>query len=76
MNIDDAAIAAQQAALQEVSALKESQKKESGEAQKATEIRDHAVDALYPKYSDLVEYAKVLFKDNQTLEKLGIVVKR
>ncbi len=76
INIKDAVITAQQNALVELSNLKESQKKESGEAQKATEIRDHAVDALYPKYSDLVEYAKVLFKDNQTLEKLGIVVKR
>lgn len=76
INIKDTVITAQQKALLELSTLKESQKKEAGEAQKATESRDHALDNLYPKYSDLIEYSKVLFKDNQTLEKLGIVVKR
>ncbi|AYO57849.1 hypothetical protein CO230_06755 [Chryseobacterium sp. 6424] len=75
VNIDDAAIAAQQAALEEISALKESQKKELGEAQKATEVRDTALDLLYPKYTRLVSFAKVLFPDDQTLEKLGIKVK-
>ena len=76
INIKDAVITGQQNALEELSTLKESQKKETGEAQKATETRDLALDALYPKYSDLIQYAKVLFKDNQTLEKLGITVKR
>ena len=76
VNIDDAAIAAQQAALEEVSALKESQKKELGEAQRATDTRDAALDLLYPKYTQLVAFAKVLFPNDQTLEKLGIIVKR
>ena len=76
VNIKDADITAMQTALQEVSALKESQKKELGEAQKATETRDAAIDILYPKYTELIAFAKVLFPDNQTLEKLGIVVKR
>ncbi|WHF51586.1 hypothetical protein QGN23_14355 [Chryseobacterium gotjawalense] len=76
VNIDDVAIAAQQTALVEVSALKESQKKELGEAQRATDIRDTALDMLYPKYTQLVAFAKVLFRDDQTLEKLGIIVKR
>lgn len=76
VNIDDAAIAAQQAALQEVSALKESQKKELGEAQRATDTRDAALDLLYPKYTQLVAFAKALFPNDQTLEKLGIIVKR
>ena len=76
VNIKDADITAMQTALQEVSALKESQKKELGEAQKATETRDAAIDMLYPKYTELIAFAKVLFPDNQTLEKLGIVVKR
>lgn len=76
INIKDAVITAQQNALVELSTLKESQKKESGEAQKATEVRDEALDELYPKYRDLVDYARVLFKDDQTLEKLGIIVKR
>lgn len=76
VNIDDAAITAQQTALQEISALKESQKKELGEAQKATDTRDTAIDLLYPKYTQLIAFAKVLFPDDQSLEKLGIVVKR
>ena len=76
VNIKDADITAQQTALQAISALKESQKKEFGEAQKATEVRDAALDLLYPKYKDLMGYAKVLFEDDQTLEKLGVIVKR
>ncbi len=76
VNIDVAAITAQQTALQEISALKESQKKELGEAQKATETRDTALDLLYPKYTQLIAFAKVLFADDQTLEKLGVIVKR
>lgn len=76
VNIDDVTIAAQQAALVEISALKESQKKELGEAQRATDIRDTALDLLYPKYTQLIAFAKVLFRDDQTLEKLGIIVKR
>lgn len=59
-----------------VQALKEGQKKETAEAQVAFEIRDKAFDALYEKYRELVDYAKVLLKDNQALEALGIVVKR
>ena len=76
INIDDTAIAAQQTALEEISALKESQKKELGEAQKATDTRDAALDLLYPKYTQLIAFAKALFPDDQTLEKLGIIVKR
>ncbi len=75
VNITDADITAQQNALQEISTLKESQKKDLGEAQKATEIRDKALDQLYPKYSELTAYAKVLFPNDQTLEKLGIIVR-
>ena len=76
VNIKDADIAAQQTALQEISALKESQRKELGEAQKATDTRDAALDLLYPKYTQLIAFAKVLFPDDQTLEKLGVIVKR
>lgn len=75
VNIKNSDIAAMQTALQEVSALKESQKKEVGEAQKATDTRDAAIDLLYPKYTELIAFAKVLFPDDQTLEKLGIIVK-
>ena len=76
VNIKATDIAAMQTALQEVSDLKESQKKEVGEAQKATDTRDAAIDLLYPKYTELIAYSKVLFPDDQTLEKLGIIVKR
>ncbi|MBW8361083.1 MAG: hypothetical protein K0M56_02715 [Kaistella sp.] len=75
VNIHDADITAQQNALQEISTLKQSQKKELGEAQKATDTRDTALDQLYPKYSELTAYAKVLFPKDQTLEKLGIIVR-
>lgn len=59
-----------------VEQLKKEQKKEMGEAQKATEIRDKAFDELYPQYSELIEFAKVLLEDEQLLESMGIVVKR
>lgn len=76
VNIKDPDITAQQTALEQITALKASQKKEIGEAQKATDTRDAAIDVLYPKYTELIAFAKVLFPDDQTLEKLGIVVKR
>ena len=76
VNIKNADIVAMQASLQEVSEVKNSQKKELGEAQRATDIRDAAIDVLYPKYKELIAFAKVLFPDDQTLEKLGIIVKR
>ncbi len=64
------------AELNAVETLKEEQKKEMGEAQKATEARDNAFDELYPQYTELIAFAKVLLEDKQTLESLGIVVKR
>lgn len=76
VSIKNADITNMQTALQDVTSLKESQKKEIGEAQRATDIRDEAIDVLYPKYMELTAYAKVLFPDDQTLEKLGIIVKR
>ena len=76
VNIKDADITAMQTSLQEVSEIKNSQRKELGEAQRATDSRDAAIDVLYPKYTQLIAFAKVLFPDNQTLEKLGVIVKR
>ena len=76
VNIKSADITAMQTSLQQVSALKESQKKEFGDAQKATDTRDAALDLLYPKYTQLIAFAKVLFPSDQTLEKLGIKVKK
>lgn len=64
------------AQLETLRALKKSQRKETAEAQAATEERDNAFDELYPKYREFIEYAKILLSDNQSLEALGIVVKR
>lgn len=67
------------AVLAEISALeklKESQKKETAEAQTATEARDAKLDEVEEKYHEMVNYAKVLLGADQSLEALGIVVKR
>lgn len=56
--------------------LKESQKKETAEAQMATEARDVKFDEVNEKYIEMTEYAKVLMGADQALEALGIVVKR
>lgn len=76
INIKEADLKAMEQKLEEITALKNSQKKEASEAQKATENRDIAFDALYSEYSDLIAYAKILFSKEQDLEALGIVVKR
>ncbi|HBG40529.1 MAG TPA: hypothetical protein DDZ96_02820 [Porphyromonadaceae bacterium] len=68
----DAALAAVAA----LRALKEGQKKEVSEAQAATEARDKLFDELDPEYRKFIKYAKILLKDDQSLEALGIVVKR
>ncbi|PID37770.1 MAG: hypothetical protein CR966_00520 [Pseudomonadales bacterium] len=62
--------------LKAIETLKDEQKKEMGEAQKATEERDNAFDELYPQYRELIEFAKVLLADEQMLESMGIVVER
>ena len=59
-----------------LSTLKESQKKETAEAQASTENRDQAFDALYEEYAELIAYAKILLNGDQALEMLGIVVRR
>lgn len=74
--ITDTDIATALDKLQEVQTLKESQKKETAEAQSATETRDKAFDALYEEYAELLQYAKVLMGEKQALEALAIVVKR
>ena len=67
--------AAQIQGLADLQALKESLTKETGEAQAATDARDRAFDALYPKYTEYIKYAKVLLPDNQMLEAIGVKVK-
>ncbi len=76
INIKEADLEAVKTLLNEVATLKESQKKETAEAQKATETRDKAFDDLYPHYADLIAYAKATLSDEQHLEAMGIVVKR
>lgn len=68
-------VASQKQAIADLQALKASLLKETGEAQAATDARDAAFDALYPKYTDYIKYAKILLSDNQLLESLGITVK-
>ncbi len=51
------------------------QKKEAGEAQEATQLRDEALDKLQDAYSDMIAVARVAFADDaQKLERMGIVV--
>lgn len=76
INIAETDLTAQQTALTELTKLKENQKKETSEAQKATEKRDVAFDEIYASYTELIAYAKVLFENDQILEQLGTVVKR
>ncbi|GIM54734.1 hypothetical protein [Capnocytophaga cynodegmi] len=76
INIQESDLKAQLSALSELTQLKENQLKEAGQAQKATEMRDEAFDKIYPIYSELIAYSKVLFQNDQTLEALGIVTKK
>ena len=76
IGITETIIADTLTAIAELTSLKDSQKKETAEAQAATEKRDKAFDALYEQYTELMAYAKALLKGDQMLEALGIVVKR
>lgn len=69
-------IASETAALASLQAQKETLSKENSEAQAATDARDVAFDALYPLYSEYVQYAKLLLPDNQVLESIGVKVRR
>ncbi|GIZ14046.1 hypothetical protein [Capnocytophaga catalasegens] len=62
--------------LSEIIFLKETQKKETAQAQKSTEIRDKYFNELHKQYIDFVAYAKVALSQAQDLEALGIVTKR
>lgn len=75
VGVSAASIAAQKQLLADLQALKESQRKETAEAQAATDARDRAFDELYPLYSEYIQYAKVLLADNQALEAVGVKVK-
>lgn len=75
VGITHATISAQQLALADLQTLKENLRKETAEAQAATDARDRAFDALYPKYSEYIQYAKILLPNNQLLEALGVTVR-
>ena len=75
VGITSASVMAQIQALAELENLKQSLRKETSEAQAATDARDRAFDALYPKYTEYIKYAKVLLPDNQLLEAIGVKVK-
>lgn len=75
VGITSAGVAAQKQALADLQTLKESQRKETAEAQTATDDRDRAFDELYPLYSEYLQYAIVLLADNQALEAIGVKVK-
>ena len=76
IGITETIIADALTAIAELTSIKDSQKKETAEAQASTETRDIAFDALYEQYTELMGYAKTLLKGNQMLEALGVVVKR
>lgn len=60
--------------VEKVSELLVSQLKEKGEAQKATEVRDHAVEELLDWYADFSQIARIALEDDpQMLEMLGII---
>ena len=75
VGITAATVTAQSQALLVLQTLKESLRKETAEAQTATNTRDRAFDALYPQYSEYIKYAKILLAGNQTLEAIGVKVK-
>ena len=76
IGIDQTVIDTALAAIAELTSIKDTQKKETAEAQASTETRDIAFDALYEQYTELMGYAKALLKGDQMLEALGVVVKR
>lgn len=75
IGINSATVTAQSQALLDLQTLKESLRKETAEAQTATDTRDRAFDALYPQYSEYIKYAKILLAGNQALEAIGVKVK-
>jgi anion-transporting ArsA/GET3 family ATPase len=69
--------AEESALIDQVTAKHLEQKKESGEAQEATEARDRKLDELASRISGLRAVAKVALDENpQMLEKLGILARK
>jgi len=76
ISIKPADLEAQLTAIDALETIKNNQKKETAEAQAATEVRDLKFDEMYAKYATLVKYSKILLGNDQAIEALGIVVKR
>ena len=76
ISMKPADLEAQLNAIVALEAIKNNQKKETAEAQAATEARDLKFDEIYAKYATLVKYSKILLGNDQAIEALGIVVKR
>ena len=76
ISMKPADLEAQLNAIVALEAIKNNQKKETAEAQAATEARDLKFDEMYAKYATLVKYSTILLGNDQAIEALGIVVKR
>ena len=76
ISMKPADLEAQLTAIAALETIKNNQKKETAEAQAATEVRDLKFDEMYAKYSTLLKYSKILLGNDQAIEALGIVVKR
>lgn len=76
ISMKPADLEAQLTAISALETIKNNQKKETAEAQAATEARDLKFDEIYAKYATLVKYSKILLGNDQAIEALGIVVKR
>lgn len=74
VSITESAVADQIQGLADVQGLKDSLRKETAEAESATELRDTAFDELFAQYVEYIRYAKVLLHDNQMLEAIGVKV--
>jgi len=76
IGINASKVDTQKLALVDLQAIKDSQRKETAEAQTATDTRDRAFDVLYPLYAEYIKYARILLADNQMLEAIGVKVKQ
>jgi len=69
-------LAAGQAQVNAVEALAAAQKRETGEAQQATQARDGALEALDEWMDDFVAIARIALEENpQWLEKMGVLAR-
>lgn len=69
-------LTAGQAQVDEVESLSAAQKKETGEAQQATQARDAALEALDEWMGDFLAIARIALEDTpQLLEKMGILAR-